>query len=308
MFRTSLHPFSKLLSQRPYANANIINACFCAFRKDDSAKVVKSWIELDSIPKKIKPYLRLARADKQVGTALLFWPCLWSIALAAPQGTYPDPITSLKFAVGALIMRSAGCIINDMWDRDFDKYVERTKDRPLASGEITMQNAILFLGLNLSAGLGILTSLNMSCIQLGFMIMPMVIAYPAMKRFTYFPQLFLGMTFNWGALMGWAAVAGESSIYHTLPLYISGVCWTLVYDTLYGYQDIKDDKHLGLKSTSIYLGDNPRGPLSVIACGMEGGLLVTGLINDLSPVYFVLVGISICFKAFILIIKNCFSF
>ena len=157
----------------------------------------KSWIDSDLIPGKVRPFLRLARADKQVGTSLLYWPCLWSIALAAPVGSLPDVITSVQFAVGAVVMRSAGCIINDMWDRDFDKHVERTKRRPLASGEITMKDAVMFLAAHLTAGLGILLSLNTASIKLGFLVMPMVVGYPLMKRFSNWPQLFLGMTFNW---------------------------------------------------------------------------------------------------------------
>ena len=156
-----------------------------------------SWIDSKYIHPYAKPYLKLARADKQVGTALLFWPCLWSIEIATPAGNIPDPIIISKFLAGAIIMRSVGCIINDIWDKDFDKHVERTKIRPLASGELTLTEALLFLVGNLSAGLGILTSLDPACLKLGFSIMPLVIIYPLMKRITYFPQLVLGMTFNW---------------------------------------------------------------------------------------------------------------
>lgn len=173
--------------------------------------------------------------------------------------------------------------------RDFDKHVERTKDRPLASGEISLKQALAFLGLNLSCGLAVLTSLNMPCIKLGFLVMPLVVSYPLMKRLTNFPQLVLGMTFNWGALMGWTAIMGEPSLYHTFPLYISGICWTLVYDTLYGYQDRKDDLKLGLKSTSLYLGENPQVPLSALCAGMMAGLVTTGYTNELSSLYYTLV-------------------
>ena len=178
-------------------------------------------------------------------------------------------------------------------DRDFDKHVERTKDRPLASGELSLNQALVFLGLNLSCGLAVLTSLNIQCIKLGFLVMPLVVSYPLMKRMTNFPQLVLGMTFNWGALMGWTAVLGETSLYHTIPLYISGVCWTLVYDTLYGYQDRKDDLKLGLKSTSLYLGEKPQVPLSVLCGAMVAGLFTTGYINGLSLPYYALVRASI---------------
>jgi len=212
------------------------------------------------------------------------------VALAAPLGSFPDMLLMGQFAVGAFVMRGAGCTINDLWDRDFDKHVERTKNRPLANGSISVPQALGFLTLQLSCGLGVLVSLHPSCISLGLLSMPLVVAYPLMKRFTNWPQFVLGLTFNWGALMGWTAVHGNTSLVHVLPLYAAGVCWTLVYDTLYGYQGTKsidtyftthtltlittnsytdrgDDRKLGLKSTSLHLGDEPQRPLSIIATG-----------------------------------------
>jgi len=234
-----------------------------------------------------KPYLHLARADKQVGTLLLLWPCCWSTALAAPLGSLPDFVLMSKFAVGALVMRGAGCTINDMWDRDFDKHVERTKNRPLASGAVTMPQAAGFLCAQLTCGLGVLLSLDQSCITLGLASMPLVVAYPLMKRFTNWPQFVLGLTFNWGALVGWSAVHGSlSNLPAVIPLYAAGVCWTLVYDTLYGYQDRRDDKKLGLKSTSLHLGDEPQWALTAIASGMLAGLTASGAAVGLSPVYY----------------------
>ena len=202
-----------------------------------------SWI--NSSPKSIQPYLRLMRIDKQAGTMMLLWPCAWSIALAAPIGSLPSAILLAKFSIGAVLMRSAGCIINDIWDKDFDKHVERTKNRPLASGELNVPQALGTLGLTLTASLAILMSMNQTSIMLGFASMPLVIAYPLMKRYTYFPQLVLGLAFNFGAFIGWTEVTGMLSLMHTLPLYIGGVCWTLVYDTIYGYQDRQDDAKLG---------------------------------------------------------------
>eukprot|EP01035_Chromulina_nebulosa_P040312 gene40312-54516_t len=157
-----------------------------------------SWIESACIPEKIRPYLYLARADKQAGTLLLMWPCFWSVCLATPIHSFPDAVLLLKFATGALIMRGAGCTINDMWDRDFDKHVERTKDRPLASGALNLSQAMGFLTLQLSAGLAVLVTFNTNTILLGFLSMPLVVVYPLMKRFTNWPQLILGFTFNWG--------------------------------------------------------------------------------------------------------------
>lgn len=222
--------------------------------------------------------------DKQVGTMLLLWPCIWSTALAAPLGSLPDPMLLAQFTVGALVMRGAGCTINDLWDKDFDKHVERTKSRPLASGDLTVNQALAFLAGQLTCGLGVLLSLNPESILLALASMPLVVAYPLMKRFTDFPQLVLGLTFNWGALVGWTAAAGSHTsiagavlaqqsqhcgllevpgqllstaaaavsslppglVEQALPLYGAGVCWTLVYDTLYGYQDRKDDKMIGM--------------------------------------------------------------
>lgn len=205
----------------------------------------KSWVERVFVPESWRPYWHLARADKQVGTMLLLWPCVWGTALAAPMGQFPDPVIMGKFALGAFIMRGAGCVINDLWDQDFDKHVERTKNRPLASGQISTKQALVFLSAQLSTGLGVLLTFNHTTIVLGMASMPLVIIYPLMKRFTNWPQLVLGLAFNWGALVGWTAVTGEYSLQHMLPLYFSGVCWTLVYDTLYGYQDRKDDAKLG---------------------------------------------------------------
>lgn len=247
-----------------------------------------SWIDNSSwIHPKVRPYLHLARVDKQVGTMLLLWPCFWSTALAAPLGSFPDLIIMMKFGIGAFIMRGAGCTINDLWDKDFDKHVERTKNRPLASGELSTNQAILFLGFQLLSGLGVLTTFNSSSIILGIASMPLVIIYPLMKRFTYFPQFILGLAFNWGALMGWTAVHGVTPIENVLPLYISGICWTLVYDTLYGYQDIKDDTKLGLKSTAIYFGEKPQWSLTYIAAGSTIGLLLAGYNTNLTMPFYI---------------------
>ena len=190
--------------------------------------------------KNIQPYLSLIRIDKPVGTHLLFIPCAWSLTMA----TFAHPSISLLdygyglglFGVGSLIMRGAGCTINDLWDRKMDKLVERTKSRPLASGMVSPFQAISFLGIQLSLGLGILTQLNYYSIALGMASMPLVILYPFMKRITFWPQAILGFTFNWGALLGWSALVGSMDWYVTLPLYLGGVFWTLTYDTIYALQ------------------------------------------------------------------------
>jgi 4-hydroxybenzoate polyprenyltransferase len=257
-----------------------------------SVKGPESWIDRYSwIPKSARPYMHLARVDKQVGTLLLLWPCIWSTALAAPAGCLPDFMIMGQFAVGAFIMRGAGCTINDLWDQKYDRSVERTKNRPLACGDLNTNKALLFLSAQLSCGLALLVSFDLNCIVLGLASMPLVVVYPLMKRFSNWPQLVLGLAFNWGALMGWPAVhSGVFGLEHSLPLYASGVCWTLVYDTIYGYQDRKDDLKLGLKSTSLHLGDNPQVALTAIASGMIGGLALTGYSTGLTLPFYVGVG------------------
>ncbi|CAM9245128.1 unnamed protein product [Phaeothamnion confervicola] len=221
-------------------------------------------------------YARLARLDKPTGTLLLLWPCWWSIALAAPPGTLPDPYLLATFTAGAFVMRSAGCTINDMWDRDFDRHVARTRRRPLASGEATMPQALVFLGGQLILGLGVLLSLNWDCIALGFACMPIVVLYPLAKRFTDWPQLVLGLAMNWGALMGWTAVHGSTSWLNVLPLYGAGICWTMVYDTLYGHQDKRDDAALGLRSTALLFGAATKPVLAGFAAAGVGLLALAG--------------------------------
>lgn len=211
---------------------------------------------LESLPKSVLPYARLARMDKPIGTWLLLWPCFWSTAMASP--TLPDPYLMSLFTVGAFVMRGAGCTINDMWDQDYDRKVARTKDRPLASGDLTQTQALGFLATQLSAGLAVLVSLPhmQYCFLWGASSLPLVVVYPLMKRYTNWPQLVLGLTFNWGAWMGWAATYGFMNYSVIVPLYLSGVSWTLVYDTIYANQDKKDDAQLGLKSTALTFGSD----------------------------------------------------
>lgn len=211
-----------------------------------------SWVENEIVPAKLRPFLYLARVDKPIGTMLLFWPCCWSTALAASVGSLPDLLLMSKFFAGAFIMRGAGCTINDLWDRNFDGKVERTKMRPLVNGSMTVPQAVVFLGGQLLTGLGILLTFNYTSIITAFVSMPLVIIYPAMKRYTHWPQFVLGMTFNWGVWVGWAAIHDSISYSILLPLYCSGICWTLVYDTLYAYQDRKDDIKIGKKQGFAY--------------------------------------------------------
>lgn len=227
----------------------------------------------------LSPYVRLARLDKPIGSWLLFWPCGWSISLAAAAGAFPDPYLLILFGTGAVLMRGAGCTINDLWDRDIDAQVERTRDRPLVANEITEKNAVVFLACQLSAALAVLLQLNWYSVILGASSLGLVITYPLMKRFTYYPQLMLGLTFNWGALLGWSAVHGSTDWAVCLPLYTAGVFWTLIYDTIYAHQDRIDDLLIGMKSTAIKFGENTKPWLSAFGCGMMGSLLTTGMLS-----------------------------
>ncbi len=210
-------------------------------------------LSLPKLPAFAEPYARLMRLDRPIGTWLLLLPCWWSVALASPK--IPDMGLMFLFGIGAVVMRGAGCVVNDIYDRKLDAQVERTRDRPLASGAIKLWQAVVFLKVLLLVGLGVLMLFNHFTIGMGLSSLLLVFAYPAMKRITWWPQLFLGFTFNWGALMGWSAVTGFIGL-PTIPLYIAGVFWTLGYDTIYAYQDIADDERAGVKSTARLFGDN----------------------------------------------------
>lgn len=180
---------------------------------------------------------------------------MWSITLAAEPGNLPDFKMMALFGCGAFLLRGAGCTINDLLDQDIDVKVERTKIRPIASGLLTPFQGLSFLGVQLLLGLGILLQLNNYSRILGASSLLLVFSYPLMKRLTFWPQAYLGLTFNWGALLGWSAVRGSLDPSVVFPLYISGVCWTLVYDTIYAHQDKEDDLKVGVKSTALRFGD-----------------------------------------------------
>jgi len=236
-----------------------------------------TWVDR-YLPARLRPYAHLARVDKPIGTWLLLWPCCWSTALATHTGALPDPWLLSLFGVGAFCMRGAGCTINDLWDADLDKKVARTATRPLATGALTQTQAIAFLGIQLSTGLGVLLTLPHSafCFQIGIASLPLVVLYPLMKRYTRFPQFVLGLTFNWGALMGWAAVHGSLDIGAVLPLYASGVAWTMVYDTLYAHQDKLDDAKIGIHSTALTFGKLTKPILQGFAAAAYTGWIIAG--------------------------------
>ncbi|CAG2056013.1 unnamed protein product [Timema podura] len=239
----------------------------------------------------VQPYLKLMRIDRPIGSWLLFWPCGWGIAMSTPPGSFPDPHMLILFGVGAVVMRGAGCTINDMWDRDIDGKVSRTKDRPLVSGALSQFDALVFLAGQLGLGLLVLLQLNWYTVLLGASSLGLVIIYPLMKRVTYWPQLILGMTFNWGALLGWSAVQGACDWSVCLPLYAAGVCWTIVYDTIYAHQDKADDYLLGIKSTALKFGDKTKLCLSGFSSTMVSGLVLSGLQCDQTWPYYTAVGL-----------------
>lgn len=240
------------------------------------------WIDRRA-PKAIRPYLKLARADKPIGVWLLLWPCLWSIALAG-QGRL-DLGLALLFTAGAFVMRAAGCTFNDIVDRKLDARVARTASRPLPSGEVGLFAAAAFLVLLLLAGLAILLQLDPFAILLGAASLPLIALYPFMKRVTYWPQAFLGLTFNWGALLGWAAARGglEGA---PLALYAASILWTLGYDTIYAHQDKEDDALIGVKSSALKLGPKTKPWLIAFYAGTLALLALAGGLAGMAWPYF----------------------
>ena len=248
----------------------------------------ESWI--DRVPvKALRPYLRLARMDRPIGTWLLLLPCWWATALAS--SSWPDPLFLVLFAVGALVMRGAGCTVNDIADRDFDKKVARTAGRPIASGQVSVLQALIFLGLQLAVGLAILMQFNSYTVILGASSLVLVAIYPFAKRVTYWPQLVLGLTFNWGALVGWTAVTGQLAE-PAILLYAAGVMWTLGYDTIYAHQDKEDDVLVGIKSTALKFGDATKSWLAAFYGGTITLLAAAGHTAALHPAYFAVLAIA----------------
>jgi 4-hydroxybenzoate polyprenyltransferase len=240
------------------------------------------WV--DRLPAALRPYAVLARWDRPIGTWLLLFPCWWGVALAPG---WPDLGLLALFALGAVAMRGAGCTINDLTDRDIDARVERTRNRPLASGALTVPDALGFLVVQLAVGLVVLLNLNRPAIALGFLAMPLVIAYPFMKRITYWPQAFLGITFNWGALVGWTAATGALGP-PALLLYAAGFLWTLGYDTIYAHQDKEDDALVGVKSSALALGAASPGFIAVCYAGMVVLLAMAGAVAGMRAGFFLM--------------------
>ena len=217
-----------------------------------------NWVDRYA-PPPTRPWLRLSRADRPIGTWLLYIPCLWGVALAAMGSGFRlwDLWIAVSCGIGAFLMRGAGCTWNDITDRDFDAQVTRTRSRPIPSGQVTVKGALVWMAVQAVLAALILFSYNRLAIMLGIASLALVAIYPFAKRFTWWPQVFLGLAFNWGAVLGFAAHAGEVSL-AALLLYAAGISWTLYYDTIYAHQDKEDDALIGVKSTARLFGDNSR--------------------------------------------------
>lgn len=237
-----------------------------------------------------RPYLRLARLDRPIGTWLLLFPCWWSTALASPG--WPDWRLFVLFAIGATVMRGAGCTVNDILDRDFDARVERTRGRPIPSGQVSVRQAVAFLVLQLLIGLVVLLQFNTLTIALGVLSLVLVFTYPLMKRITWWPQAFLGLAFNWGALVGWTAVRGELE-WPALMLYAAGIAWTLGYDTIYAHQDKEDDARIGVKSTALRLGDQSKIWIYAFYTLTFGGILLAGQLAGVGWAFRLVLGLGL---------------
>ena len=230
----------------------------------------------------VKLFIDLIRLKKPIGFMLLFWPCAWGLTLAYDFSSNLNNyfFYLILFFLGAVLMRSAGCIVNDILDKEFDKKVSRTKDRPIASDRISVKLAIFYVLILCFCAFLVLLNFNNYTIILALSSMPLAFTYPLMKRFTYWPQLFLGITFNYGLVLGWTAIQDQIDL---LPIvfYLGAIFWTLGYDTIYGFQDIKDDEIIGLKSASIKFKDNAKSFIFLCYLILCISILVIGyLINS----------------------------
>ncbi|KAH8831828.1 4-hydroxybenzoate polyprenyl transferase [Flagelloscypha sp. PMI_526] len=252
---------------------------------------------IDRLPRPVRPYLNLMRLDKPVGAAFLYVPTMWSIIMASYSNHIAtrDTVWYLSlFLVGSVLMRSACTTLNDMADREYDKAVERTKNRPLARGDISMTQAWAFLIAQLGFGLAILLGvhLNYNTILLGVAGLGINVIYPFMKRITYWPQLILGFAFNWGVIIGWCAVTNTVDMSVCMPLYIGGIAWTLVYDSIYAYQDKKDDVKAGIGSTALVFGERPRPILAALTVVFIALATYAGYVNGNGSWYYA--GMALC--------------
>tara|TARA_Y100000741_G_scaffold364650_1_gene356398 strand:+ start:1167 stop:2036 length:870 start_codon:yes stop_codon:yes gene_type:complete len=237
--------------------------------------------------KHLNLFIALTRLDRPIGYMLLFWPCLWGLTIAYDFNgellTYFKYI--LFFLLGSILMRSAGCIVNDISDKNFDKKVKRTKNRPIASERVSIKFALFYVIILCLLAFLVLINFNNLTIFLALCSMPFAFTYPLMKRITYWPQLFLGITFNYGLILGWTAINGEINLIPVL-MYLGAIFWTLGYDTIYGFQDIKDDEIIGVKSTSIKFKNIPFEFLIICYLIFFISIIITGIYLEFSYIFF----------------------
>ncbi len=238
----------------------------------------------------LKLFIELTRLKKPIGFMLLFWPCAWGLTLAYDFSSNLNNyfFYLLLFFLGSILMRSAGCIVNDILDKEFDAKVFRTKNRPIASGKISVKLASIYSAILCLLALFVLLNFNKFTIILALCSMPLAFTYPLMKRFTYWPQLFLGITFNYGLILGWTAIKGEINLAPIL-FYLGAIFWTLGYDTIYGYQDIKDDEIIGLKSTSIKFKGEAKKFLLMCYSSLILLFIIGAYNMDLNKIYYFLI-------------------
>ena len=252
----------------------------------------------------LKLFIELTRLKKPIGYMLLFWPCSWGLTIIYDFSNdlriYFFYLTLFFF--GSVLMRSAGCIVNDILDRKFDKRVSRTKNRPIASGKISVKLGLFYAGILCLIAFLILINFNTFTIIIALASMPLAFSYPLMKRFTYWPQLFLGITFNYGLILGWTSI-DTNIVLIPIIFYFLAIFWTLGYDTIYGYQDIKDDEIIGLKSTSIKFKKNPYTFLYICYSFFISALILIGFLNNMNNFYFLFL-IIIIFQMFYLQLKK----
>ncbi|MDA7813908.1 4-hydroxybenzoate octaprenyltransferase [Candidatus Pelagibacter sp.] len=235
----------------------------------------------------INVFIELTRLKRPIGFMLLFWPCLWGLTLVYDfnSNLFNYFFYSALFLSGSILMRSAGCIVNDIADKNFDQKVERTKNRPIASGKVSVKLASTYALILCGIAFLVLINFNKLTILMALISMPLAFTYPLMKRITYWPQLFLGITFNYGLVLAWISISGEISI---IPIifYLGAIFWTLGYDTIYGFQDIKDDEIIGVKSTSIKFKNDPKKFLFISYCMFIISLFLIGILMNFKIYFF----------------------
>ncbi|XP_039056731.1 4-hydroxybenzoate geranyltransferase 2-like isoform X3 [Hibiscus syriacus] len=299
----STHPTSRTLKHRPVFGTPLTNPSLFSRRihsstsrnlnyetrvaytsttgssvgKDDHTNEeveVSSWV--DHLQKEAQPYAKLARLDRPIGTWLFMFPLTWSAALAATVGSLPDFKALAVLVCASPLLRGAACTINDFLDRDLDKMVERTKLRPLASGTVTPFQGLCFFGFQLLLFHGILLQLPYNSLMYEALYVFLLSTYPLTKRITYWPQAYLGLTMNWGAIVGWHAVKGSLQPSIVFPLFLSGFFWTIIYDTIYAHQDKEDDVKIGIKSTALKFGESTKEWITGFAIACIASFALTG--------------------------------